>query len=144
MMNPRPFLLVVLVVLAGFSFSLFAKNKPAYNRAFNNCTKKMEDAYAECLNMPYNSVAMCQNVANGVYKRCMRSAGFYTRDEDVPTPTNKPPDVNTGKSSPSPTPKPKFSPRRTIDGTVSTTTRSRSSPSPTPHASPSPRKHKGR
>src|SRR3954451_5384935 len=66
------------------SLSVFGKNSPAYNRAFNACSKQMEDAYADCLNKPYNGVEMCQNVASGVYKRCMRAKGFYAREGEVP------------------------------------------------------------
>ena len=97
------------LILAAFLLVLpvFGKNSPAYNRAFNACSQKMQDAYADCLNKPYNSVEMCQNVANGVYNRCMRGKGFYPREGEVPPIKNgngTKPTTSTGSSSPTGTP----------------------------------------
>ena len=112
------------------SFSVFGKSK-AWNQAFNACTQKMQDAYADCLNKPYNSVEMCQNVANGVYNRCMRGKGFYPREGEAPpvkSGDGTKPTTSGGKSSPSPTPRH----IRPIDTSVSTVTTIKASPTPTP------------
>ncbi|HJT45763.1 MAG TPA: hypothetical protein VJ721_05765 [Chthoniobacterales bacterium] len=137
-----PLLVAIIFLVVG---SGFAKNKPAYNRAFNNCSQKMQDAYADCLNKPYNGVEMCQNVANTVYKQCMRKAGFYARDGEVPNPTKNPGAGSGAKTSPSPTAKPSFSPKikPLTDGASTTTLNSKSSPSPTPKHSSNSRKRKG-
>lgn len=113
----RPSVTVLMFIGATMllSLSVVGRNSKGYNQAFNSCSQKMENAYADCLNMPYNSVAMCQNVASGVYKRCMRSKGYSVREGDSP-PLRDPGTRPTAgdRSSPSPTPK-HIRPLRPID-----------------------------